>query len=142
MKHDEVILLLALLLPASAALRAWGAPGPLRVTGETPSQRGPDTRDTIAASRGNAVAPECSVTEHTILVQGHPIHYRATAGYLPIRRDSGQRIANIFFVAYERLDRGDAGDASDPQSAMLSPPAATGGRNPQSKNWPLSTFKS
>jgi carboxypeptidase C (cathepsin A) len=51
-------------------------------------------------------APECSVTEHTMLVQGRPIHYRATAGYLPIQRDSGQLLANIFFVAYERLDGG------------------------------------
>ncbi len=97
-------LLFALLLPASAIS---AAAGPLRVKGETPPPRGRGTRDTMAASRGDAAAPECAVTEHTMLVQGHSIHYRATAGYLPIQSDSGKPLADIFFVAYERLeDRG------------------------------------
>ncbi|MCL5281223.1 MAG: peptidase S10 [Planctomycetes bacterium] len=68
--------------------------------------------------------PEDSVTEHTMLVRGRPIHYRATAGFLPIQRDSEQPVAHIFFVAYERLDAGDAGNASNPQSGN----SAGGGR--------------
>lgn len=102
MKHDAVILLLALVLPASVA--SAGA-GPLRVEGETILPRGRDARDTIAASRRSGDTPECSVTEHTMLVQGRPIRYRAIAGYLPIQRDSDRPLADIFFVAYERQDR-------------------------------------
>ncbi len=131
MKHGGVILLLAFIVPASAVpgrAAALRAAGPLRVNGETPSPRGREARDTKAAPRGNAVAPECSVTEHTMLVQGHSLRYRATAGYMPVQRDSDKLIANIFFVAYERLEGGDANSSPNPQSAI---------RNPQSTVRPL-----
>jgi len=125
MKHRAVILLSGLVLPAlvaSAVAGPWDRQSPdwLSASGRgeaclapterrsqgSPSQSRADTRDTITAPRRSAAVPECSVTEHTMLVQGRPIHYRATAGYLPIRRDSGQPVANIFFVAYERLASG------------------------------------
>ena len=94
-------LLLALVWPALAVAAATG---PVRVTDASPSQRGRDAHGAAAAADKSDATPEDSVTEHTMLVQGHPIHYRATAGFLPIQRDSGQPIAHIFFVAYERLD--------------------------------------
>jgi carboxypeptidase C (cathepsin A) len=119
MKHGAVILLLALVLSASAASAAAGPrdrqspdrPSEESRSGErrargSPSQPGEDTRDTMAAPRRSAAVPECSVTDHTMLVQGRPIRYRAAAGYLPIQRDSDKPIAHIFFVAYERLDGG------------------------------------
>jgi carboxypeptidase C (cathepsin A) len=140
MKHGIVILLLALILPASAASTATGPLGVERhprVEGVPPSDRGRDTRDTIAGPRRSAAAPECSVTEHTMLVQGRPIRYRATAGYLPIQRDSGEPIANIFFVAYERLEGTDANSSSNPPSAITSSPASTGGPHPKSNRRPL-----
>jgi carboxypeptidase C (cathepsin A) len=37
-------------------------------------------------------------------VAGRVLHYRATAGYLPIRDPAGNPLADIFFVAYERED--------------------------------------
>lgn len=61
---------------------AFGASGPARV----------------------ANAPSPSVTEHTILVAGQPLHYRATAGYLPLQDSTGKPLAQMFFVAYERLE--------------------------------------
>ncbi len=45
-----------------------------------------------------------SVTHHALVIEGRQIHYRATAGYMPIRGDSDKLLANIFFVAYERED--------------------------------------
>jgi len=78
-----------------------------------------------------------------MLVQGRSIRYRATAGYLPIQRDSGQALANIFFVAYERLDGRDSRNGPNRQSDN----SAEGGRqlprvvreirNPQSAVRPL-----
>jgi carboxypeptidase C (cathepsin A) len=147
MKYGAVILLLALTLPASAASGA-AAPRDRRSpdwpseesrSGERrwvpkrdesrlgalsqgpSSQPGGANRSTTTAPRRSDAAPECSMTEHTMLVQGRPVHYRATAGYLPIRRDSGQLIANIFFVAYERLDREGVTSGPNPQSAIRNP---------------------
>ena len=54
--------------------------------------------DTAAA---NAVPPETtSVTQHVITLDGHLIHYTATAGNLLVRNDSGQAIGSFFYVAY------------------------------------------
>jgi carboxypeptidase C (cathepsin A) len=39
-------------------------------------------------------------------VNGQPLHYRATAGYLPIESSASQPHASLFFVAYERLAGG------------------------------------
>jgi carboxypeptidase C (cathepsin A) len=43
-----------------------------------------------------------SITHHSIIVNGKNLVYTATAGYLPIRDDSGKLRAHIFFVAYEK----------------------------------------
>ncbi len=54
--------------------------------------------DTTAAK---AVPPEStSVTQHVITLDGHVIHYTATAGNLLVRNDSGQAIGSFFYVAY------------------------------------------
>ncbi len=43
-----------------------------------------------------------SITRHSIRVNDKNLNYTATAGYLPIRDDSGKLKAHIFFVAYEK----------------------------------------
>jgi len=43
-----------------------------------------------------------SVTDHEITVHGQAIKYRATAGTLVVRDESGKAKANMFFVAYEK----------------------------------------
>ncbi len=134
MKHAAVLLLLVFLLPASAASVVTGPrdrqsldrPPQESRSGQRPSQVPPSqpgrgTRNTAAAPRRSDAAPECSVTEHTMLVQGRSIHYGATTGYLPIGRDSGEVIANIFFVAYEHLDREDTSNGPNPQSTTRNP---------------------
>jgi carboxypeptidase C (cathepsin A) len=45
-----------------------------------------------------------SVTRHSIEVIGKNVNYAATAGYLPMKDESGKLKANIFFVAYVKDD--------------------------------------
>jgi carboxypeptidase C (cathepsin A) len=52
---------------------------------------------------------DASVTSHTIRVGGTAINYRATAGYMPVRGGSDRVVADIFYVAYERLDAASRG---------------------------------
>jgi carboxypeptidase C (cathepsin A) len=44
-----------------------------------------------------------SVTEHQVIIDGQPLRYRATAGFLPFRDEAGKDRASFFFVAYEKL---------------------------------------
>jgi carboxypeptidase C (cathepsin A) len=60
-------------------------------------QTGEATRDTAAAA---VPAESTSVTHHVITLDGHTIHYTATAGNLLVRNDSGQAIGSFFYVAY------------------------------------------
>ena len=53
-----------------------------------------------------------SVTRHTMQIGGRELHYRATAGYLPVRDHVDKPLADIFFVAYEREDV-DSSEVSD-----------------------------
>ncbi|HEY4300550.1 MAG TPA: hypothetical protein VGM73_06745 [Candidatus Didemnitutus sp.] len=54
-----------------------------------------------------AKEPKLSVTEHEITLGGKTIKYRATAGYLVLKDDKDKPQANIFFVAYTKMDEAD-----------------------------------
>ncbi len=54
---------------------------------------------------------DAAVTDHAIVVGGTTVNYRATAGYMPVRGESGKLIADIFFVSYERQDAPSLGAA-------------------------------
>ncbi len=45
---------------------------------------------------------QLSVTHHEIVIEGKPLKYRATAGYLVLLDEDGHHKANVFFVAYEK----------------------------------------
>jgi carboxypeptidase C (cathepsin A) len=49
-------------------------------------------------------------TEHELTIDGRPLKYKATAGQLPLKDDSGKTRAKVFFIYYERIDVGDAAD--------------------------------
>ena len=51
--------------------------------------------------------PVLSVTDHEITLGGKVIKYRATAGYLVLKNEKDEARANIFFVAYTKLDEAD-----------------------------------
>lgn len=50
---------------------------------------------------------EISITDHSIKINGKIIKYRATAGYMAMKDESGKHKASIFYVAYTRSDSGD-----------------------------------
>lgn len=50
---------------------------------------------------------DSSVTEHSISIGGKPIPYRALAGTMLIKNDSGQGIGSMYFTAYTRTDTRD-----------------------------------
>ena len=41
-------------------------------------------------------------TRHSILIEGHPLNYAATAGFLPIHNEEGKLQATLFYVAYAK----------------------------------------
>lgn len=59
------------------------------------------------ARKDAARPPEPVVTEHAVTIQTPDgpveVHYRATAGMLPVIDDAGKTRAHMFFIAYERL---------------------------------------
>jgi carboxypeptidase C (cathepsin A) len=62
---------------------------------------------------GQAVRPvlpetPVSVTNHTLVINGQTIQYKATAGYMPLTDEAGKIRANVFFVAYTRETTGSA----------------------------------
>jgi len=47
---------------------------------------------------------DLSQTNHTITINGKSIPYLATAGTLPLKEEDGKVTANVFFVAYTKLE--------------------------------------
>ena len=46
--------------------------------------------------------PSLSVTSHTIQLNGNPLKYTATVGYMLLREETGRPRANVFFTAYTK----------------------------------------
>jgi len=148
MKSHAHILLLALALSLSVAGDASGQgesndpvaadSGLARIGGarSAPGLARPVRRE----AQSDAAVPAACITEHAVLVNGHTLRYRATAGYMPIRRDSGSLLANIFFVAYEQENterKTRSGTASNPQSEIITHVTPGFDRGPQSKDRPI-----
>ena len=101
MKLDTRILLPVWLSIAFAAGLACGQEEPNRCS---PLPTGPVVQD-----EDDRAPQDASVTEHTVLIGGTAIRYRATAGYIPVRGRSDRVVADIFYVAYERQDTASQG---------------------------------
>lgn len=72
---------------------AKGGAGGAAAAGATPP---------VAAGMERDPAP--SITEGTVTIDGKVIRYRAEAGYLVQRGEKGEARANLFYVAYTKLD--------------------------------------
>jgi carboxypeptidase C (cathepsin A) len=60
-----------------------------------------DAGHPAAATAAPAVElPADSVTQHTIILGGQPVSYKATAGTLPLTGPKGETAARIFYVSY------------------------------------------
>jgi carboxypeptidase C (cathepsin A) len=85
----------------------------------SPSMRGATPALAAAAPAAKSGAPAAPaptpsdtmpvVTHHDITVDGKPLRYTVTTGMLPLRNDTGEIEARIFFVAYTAEGRGSAG---------------------------------
>jgi carboxypeptidase C (cathepsin A) len=75
-----------------------------------------------AAKPTTEPAPQRGITYHDIRLDGKIVHYRATAGELPIEDDAGKATAKIFYIAYEKTAGTTTGPAtsSDVGSASRS----------------------
>jgi len=62
----------------------------------------PAVKDSARKSPAPPPDTTLSVTHHTITVDGKPLKYTATTGYLVMRDEKGEAKANIFFIAYTR----------------------------------------
>lgn len=62
--------------------------------------------ETEAPTAQVATAPDLSVTQHEVRLNGQTLRYTATAGTLPLVAEDGTYLADVFFVAYVR-DGGD-----------------------------------
>ncbi len=74
------------------------------------SAAGPATQPQTQAAKAS---DRLSTTEHELKIGGQAIRYRATAGYMGLKDDTGKERANFFYIAYDRLSDGTA-DARRP----------------------------
>ena len=99
------------ILAAEPAATHAGAAAPA-----TADREGADKQE--AAPRGAAAEkkivgriPDASeqpvVTDHSIVVAGSPLAYRAETGMLPLLKEDGSPRASVFYVAYTRRDAAD-----------------------------------
>jgi carboxypeptidase C (cathepsin A) len=75
---------------------------------EEPKDKPVHADDKAAVAPAEFKEPKLSVTEHEITIGGKVIKYQATAGYLVLKDEKDKPRANIFFVAYTKLDEPDA----------------------------------
>jgi carboxypeptidase C (cathepsin A) len=101
--RNAALLLSALLLTA-APLAAQPPQRGAERRGDAPAaDAAPSAKADEAAKRNQALAPveeQAKSSEHSIVVAGRPIHYRATAGTLTLRDKDGKPTASMFYVAY------------------------------------------
>jgi carboxypeptidase C (cathepsin A) len=53
---------------------------------------------------GKAWDADLVVTTHSMMLGGETLHYKATAGYMPLPDYDGKTKANIFFIAYTKVN--------------------------------------
>src|SRR3954471_16385189 len=101
MRHAAAML--AALLVTIAPLAAQPPQrGPER-RGEAAADAPPSAKQEEAGKKNQALAPieeQAKSSDHSIVVNGRPLRYRATAGTLTLRDRDGKPTASMFYVAY------------------------------------------
>jgi carboxypeptidase C (cathepsin A) len=95
-----------------ALLAVAVAPAAAQTSGADAAKPGSADKDKSKEKDDKAAPKEekPSVTRHEIRVNGAPLRYTATAGYMPMKDEEGKLKANVFYVAYSK----DGGDARRP----------------------------
>jgi carboxypeptidase C (cathepsin A) len=73
----------------------------------------PDTTASAPSELPQANPDKLSIVHQSIVIDGKPLHYTATTGYMPMKDGQGKLEANIFFIAYT-MDTPAATDAARP----------------------------
>src|SRR6202171_4069084 len=88
--------------------------GPSRLAAQSQRERPTPPAETKSADDGKALEKDNrhaeekqkekkpSVTHHEIRLDAKPFRYTATAGYMPMKDETGKLKANIFYVAYAK----------------------------------------
>lgn len=92
---------------AASVVVALGTSRSVHAADPKPSSKAADSSD--KKSDGKSDAKDPVVTEHDITINGQAIHYRATTGLMPLLDDYGKSKANIFYIAYEKLEKASDG---------------------------------
>ena len=70
-----------------------------------PANNNNTTKEEKNSSMGNQLNPDYTVvTDHTVVIKGQTIPYKAFTGSMPVWSDSGKVIAGVFYTYYERSD--------------------------------------
>jgi carboxypeptidase C (cathepsin A) len=117
MKTSAITLFAISVLAAAAS--AQNASRPAEATQNKPPAKALDGSEKKSEPKSDPKDPV--VTEHDITINGQTIHYRATAGLMPLLDDYGKSKASIFYIAYEKLEQAADGTWKrvDPQSRPL-----------------------
>lgn len=92
------LLVFALVLAAPSGLSAQASRADAKSAAK-PADKAPE-KDKKADAAAEEKKP--SVTHHEIRVNGAPLKYTATAGYLPMKDEEGKLKANVFYVSYTK----------------------------------------
>ena len=70
-----------------------------------PANNNNTTKEERNSSMGNQLNPDYTVvTDHSVVIKGQTIPYKAFTGSMPVWSDSGKVIAGVFYTYYERSD--------------------------------------
>jgi carboxypeptidase C (cathepsin A) len=100
-RSNLLVALVATLLmtyPVAAQRQRGGRERPAAGAGASAAGSQPTTQET----REKGGSDKLSVTDGQVTVHGQPLHYKATAGTLALKDESGKPLADMFFVAYEK----------------------------------------
>jgi carboxypeptidase C (cathepsin A) len=113
-RHSSLISYHAVMTKArlAAVTTLFSAVLTLHAHGQTHHMPRPDGPSTQPAATAPVEESKLSVTEHEITLDGKPLKYRAIAGPLTMKDESGKPKANMFFVSYDT-------QAADPTSRPL-----------------------
>lgn len=118
--HLLVALLAGLMVtyPAAAQRQRGGRERSRSAASASSPDSQPSTQETGDNKEGGEKKKESgdklSVTDGQVTVHGQPLKYKATAGTLAIKDESGKALADMFFVAYEKQPA-----ASDPSTRPI-----------------------
>jgi carboxypeptidase C (cathepsin A) len=63
----------------------------------------PMDAQTAATTQASKLSEKLSVSEHEIKIGDRRFNYKATAGYMTVKDETGKEKGNFFFVAYEKV---------------------------------------